>query len=980
MSPTNTVSIDKRKGPAIEVRLNRFNRYSADRENPRRLFRVVQDEISHTRDDDTLEQINARESLVRAVDKVIEYILWDAECCADREGDPRPAAYSFTRSLYLRILFSITGNSGLREKLANRGVVGALVKLLRRTDTSPNGLMVNDSMILATLGNLAFDEPVKRMLMVDHNDCEPFVSFLDSTNVTILARAARGIFSVTTVHEYKLRVARAIPNLVRALHHENDVVVVNAAGALANIAIHPDNKIPVADAGVIPILTELGSDANSPETVIHQVLRCIFSIAANVENRPKFVSANVLQVFRSVFARVDVNDEIKANAVGALGNISITEAAAQDPDVIVLLRPFLSSRNVSLCRQLVRVIYSLSSRPSIKALFVGHDTLHNLVDILRTVNDPNAKRDAAGTITNFIIGDQALKRVVIERGCIDYVIKLLNATIPDVVDAANFTPTRYDSSNEDVAKNPIIVAYNETMGQVVRLTFAMVSTEEARALFVSKGGVEGLVRVAGVSSECTSNAIGALANISTPFRSSVVRAGAIPLVVRCLFTNSSGQARAQAARALATLVMQPSLERLPFLQVKYGWPHGEIHRRRKEYGTLLETVDETSGTTFDFVVTVRGVSSIEGETDAQVSIGDNSRKRYHVEDDEEEDASGRISPMIEETPIASSSSATAHPDRVVSFTLHDFIVETRCPKLFGLARGKVASKEELARLETLRTTPHHHVAWTALFEHIYTGKARSHISRDALDDLERLAEGFEMKCLVDAVRRAKLKAEKVTATTLPPPPPCTFESDVLTALTSRRGDLVVSTNDVGAEWTESDNPTCRAWVEEWSEPVGKRRVFRTHRALLSARSPYFNTVFRMQWNGDTKDTVKLNVSASMLAVMLRYVYCGYDRETHEVLNSDPELTLRVLIACQEYTLEGLQFRCEALIEKLVGDDNVFDILREIRFIKAPALYYSCVHRIVTTPALLARANELVGVAGEIYAETVALNNAWSANA
>src|SRR5690606_4149258 len=86
-----------------------------------------------------------------------------------------------------------------------------------------------------------------------------------------------------------------------------------------------------------------------------------------------------------------------------------------------------------LVRQVVRVMYSFSSKTLIKKRFCEDDMLRYIVEKLSSqcadpacLNCLNIHRDTAGILANVVIGDAETKRrVVVKFGGLDPLVKLL---------------------------------------------------------------------------------------------------------------------------------------------------------------------------------------------------------------------------------------------------------------------------------------------------------------------------------------------------------------------------------------------------------------------------------------------------------------------------------------------------------------------------------------------------------------------------
>jgi len=126
---------------------------------------------------------------------------------------------------YFRALFNLTAHQETRRRLTNLNVVGVLIEALT---------VQENPVLIATLSNLAYEERTKHDIMKQHDGAALFVRLLHSSDSAVLAHAARGIFSLTTVYDYKLELAHAgaIDPLITCLAFEPfcEQLAMNAAG------------------------------------------------------------------------------------------------------------------------------------------------------------------------------------------------------------------------------------------------------------------------------------------------------------------------------------------------------------------------------------------------------------------------------------------------------------------------------------------------------------------------------------------------------------------------------------------------------------------------------------------------------------------------------------------------------------------------------------------------------------------------------
>jgi len=184
--------------------------------------------------------------------------------------------------------------------------------------------------------------------------------------------------------------------------------------------------------------------------------------------------------------------DVQVNAVGALGNLAMTEEAASQPSVLLHLVPLLATTDCSLARLVVRLLHSFSTCLLVKQRLCKFDALRSLVAFL-SFEDLSILMDTAGILANVIIGESEAKAFVVREKGLDCLLSLLKSAQDDV------------------------------RSQVVRAVFALMSSDDSKRLAVSMGALETLVHLASMNvGDMSKHALGALANISTCCAAQVV--------------------------------------------------------------------------------------------------------------------------------------------------------------------------------------------------------------------------------------------------------------------------------------------------------------------------------------------------------------------------------------------------------------------------------------------------------------------------
>jgi hypothetical protein len=435
---------------------------------------------------------------------------------------------------YFRALFNLTPDPAGRTFVIGSGAaVHALCFALREKE---NGLLT------ATLSNLVYDAQVKRDVA-----CNPvlggvqlYASLLASTNIQVSVHAARGLFSLTTDMEHKKLFAtdEIIDCLIRYLDlRQTTQLAMNAAGCIANMAMAINSaKQKFMDHGVLNPLLVLGL-SGIDVLVLNQVMRCLFSLSADgnirpimcthvyVSTNPRLASGTVLDVIRRMLVDFHIPEceAVQENAIGVLGNLSRTEAVAQDPSLILLIVPLLNTPSVLVAKQATRVLHSLSTLDVIKSRLRQQDAIGWLVSLL-DMNDDNVLRDATGILANMIVDDPKTKDdVFLRHGVLATMSRLLTST------------------NEDVKS------------QAARMIHGMTSTADIQRACIPM--IPALVAIALTGKETQSpHALGALARIALSCPAQVIGGGGYMAAFEAFFNDSKYGARYDAARCITCLM------------------------------------------------------------------------------------------------------------------------------------------------------------------------------------------------------------------------------------------------------------------------------------------------------------------------------------------------------------------------------------------------------------------------------------------
>jgi len=98
-------------------------------------------------------------------------------------------------------------------------------------------------------------------------------------------------------------------------------------------------------------------------------------------------------------------------------------------------------------------------------------------------------------------------------------------------------------------------------------------------------------------------------------------------------------------------------------------------------------------------------------------------------------------------------------------------------------------------------------------------------------------------------------------------------------------------------------------------------LFKCHRAILAARSKYFETMFSGGMAESNQNSVTLSdVGAKTFELLLHYIYTGSVSQSADLLSTE------LLILADRFLLEDLKSKCEVAIAKTVDKSNAVELL------------------------------------------------------
>eukprot|EP00026_Physarum_polycephalum_P003335 Phypoly_transcript_03345.p1 GENE.Phypoly_transcript_03345~~Phypoly_transcript_03345.p1 ORF type:complete len:519 (+),score=59.20 Phypoly_transcript_03345:92-1648(+) len=117
--------------------------------------------------------------------------------------------------------------------------------------------------------------------------------------------------------------------------------------------------------------------------------------------------------------------------------------------------------------------------------------------------------------------------------------------------------------------------------------------------------------------------------------------------------------------------------------------------------------------------------------------------------------------------------------------------------------------------------------------------------------------------------------------------------------------------------------------------VGEKTI-RAHKCILSARCPYFNSLFKSSFQEATSSEINItDIGEDVFTVLLQYLYGG---KSYLIT---PEVSFELLTLSERYMLPHLKWVCENVILEGIAVENVVTLLVASGTYKCTRLYRAC---------------------------------------
>lgn len=774
------------------------------------------------------------------------------------------------RTFYFRALFNLTTDRLTRLRLVHFKACKLMVKMTELLISAPELDNTNIAVMVAAIANVVYEENTKREMTQEHNAAELLTKLLKNPAPNVLTHAARGVFSLTTVFDFKKIFATQpglLESLVACLQMEPEELITNAAGALANIAIHPESKLPIANNGSLKILIQLANTHQS-ESVLHQTSRCLFSLAAEKTNRPKMVHEGVLQAVSRLIGLANV--EVLANIIGCLGNLCMSEVEAQNiVNVDRLLAILLKSETMVLDRQTTRILHSFAYRRELRPKFEAN--FDSLVNKFLSCGEENVVRDLSGMFVNIVDHNAKFRRLCCLKQAFPRCVTLLRQLGGALDTVATLSRFTYLLSEDDLAVEWTRDNAESTIALFVKLTEP--PSQRLVAQF-SYGVLANLAKDAGLRRLLHEQDV------------------LLKRAVATLFENDSRGKRQQAGKFLFHCTNRQALAFGDMAE--YGGNHGERRRYLDELRGLFRS-------TFSISSNGHGNGSHRAGDGLLLAGGLKQLVVNGVEEGEtmtvvlfQPFLQSTLPSLLDDEGLLFSPSTRATEEEWTWFFQY---VSTRDWSQSGNADVSAQVLDSAVRLAQRLELD----AVVSELEKIKTAHALLSQQKKESELMYREESSFEEES--NLLRGIGFSGDLSSAFG-------EFQScDVVFRLARPSSPL--------------GNELCNEMLAQWRQQRGQDEeghvCLGAHRHVLVSRCAYFRALFRNQWLDANKLVYDIgDVSLEAFLLLLRFVYFGLDARLKEALMQDKDLAKLVLDEANKYALPGLQYYCEWSLCKLLA--------------------------------------------------------------
>ena len=300
-----------------------------------------------------------------------------------------------------------------------------------------------------------------------------------------------------------------IPPLVPLLLHDIEDVCHVAAMTIATLAARAGNTRMIIEAGAVAPLVQLLK--SSSDDLLYPATQALAYLAVDADVA-RVLAVDALAPLLQLLVSSSTSESVQlraARAVAAIadGNAGPVTAAGAIP----LLAQLLKSSSEDMQREALRALYFLTNA-NVKAPVVTADTISLLADLLRASGPADVRCVAAQVLGHLVAGSSAQSDAIAARA-IDPLVSLLQSSTEKLQYAA----------------------------LAVLVTLSEGNNKANQAKIVAVGAIDPIVRIlkAAASEQSREAAVMMLATIVQQYSKLIAKAGAIPLLVKCLTDNST---------------------------------------------------------------------------------------------------------------------------------------------------------------------------------------------------------------------------------------------------------------------------------------------------------------------------------------------------------------------------------------------------------------------------------------------------------
>ena len=392
------------------------------------------------------------------------------------------------------------------------------------------------------LALLSREDGVKEHI-IDVDGIVVLLSHLDHINTDIQKQLTRLLFNLSVLDKGRAVIVennglQVLLNKFNA-SREHSSICINIMGTLANLVIQSENKIPLVNMGILPVLMDI-LKVSECESLLAQSCRAIFGLASRNSIKGKLVALGLLH---PLIRCLSYSTKIQVHAAGAIANIAIGKSGKSEiverGGLAPLCMLMMHSSNSQVLQQVTRTFFALAANEYARGCIVKADMIPHLVKLVRH-ESAMVQHNVAATIANIALTEEFRLVIVNKYKIFEPLLHLVNE-----IPKQNNAVTQASRALFNLSSVPVTPYHSS-------------NTNPGSEIF--QCGVQPFIALleSPVPNNAKMHGAGIIANIIAQDSRNckeLVRLGVVPLLIR-LLRHAEFCVQKQAARAIANIAVE----------------------------------------------------------------------------------------------------------------------------------------------------------------------------------------------------------------------------------------------------------------------------------------------------------------------------------------------------------------------------------------------------------------------------------------